>query len=189
MSDAGIAGSAGFMAIEFQCEHCEQSIRASDELGGRMGQCPHCGHSMYIPLPAGTASEALELDEVDPQDEAQRQQLMEQTRQTLRKLWQDRAAPESSKGQAQKLPENAKRRVKTIDPEEAAMAVGEYVLAMARGSLDEAEALAAHLLGNQQVVNPIIAEALEHGFSHPSLREVPLAVQKGFLKKLLEYLK
>ena len=177
------------MAIEFQCEHCEQNIRASDELGGRMGQCPHCGHSMYIPLPAGTASEALELDEVDPQDEAQRQQLMEQTRQTLHKLWQDRAAAESSRGQAQKLPEDAKRRVKAIDPEEAAMAVEEYVLAMARGSLDEAEALAAHLLGNQQVVNPIIAEALEHGFSHPSLREVPLAVQKGFLRKLLEYLK
>ena len=59
------------MAIEFQCEHCEKTIGAPDERGGSMGQCPHCGHSMYIPLPSGTESEALELEEVSPEDEAQ----------------------------------------------------------------------------------------------------------------------
>jgi hypothetical protein len=43
-------------------------------------------------------------------------------------------------------------------------------------------------VGNQQVVESIITEALQRGFSHPSLEQVPLVVQKGFLKKLLEYL-
>ena len=176
------------MAIEFQCEHCEKIIRAPDERGGSMGQCPHCGHSMYIPLPSGEESEALELEEISPEDEARRQELMEHTRRTLHGLWQDKAVPENNKDSAQETRRTIGRKVKAIDPEDAAMTVEEYVVAMARGSLEEAEALAAHLVGNQQVVNPIIAEALERGFSHPSLEKVPLAVQKGFLKKLLEYL-
>ena len=177
------------MAIEFKCEHCERIIRAADELGGRMGQCPHCGHSMYIPLPAGEVSEALELDEVNPEEEAQRQELIAETRRTMHKLWQDRAAAESSGGQAQDSTETVRRRAKPLDPEDAAMTVEEYVLAMSRGSLDEAEALAAHLVGNLQVVKPIITEALQRGLSHPSLRDVPPAVQQGFLKKLLEYVR
>ena len=177
------------MAIEFKCEHCERTIRAADELGGRMGQCPHCGHSMYIPLPAGAVSETLELDEVDSQEEAQRQKLLAETRRTMHKLWQDRAPPEPPNGQAQDATQTSAGKVKPIDPEDAAMTVEEYVLAMARGSLEEAEALAAHLVGNSQVVKPIIAKVLQRGFSHPSLQDVPPAVQQGFLKKLLEYVR
>ena len=170
------------MAIELQCEHCEQLIRVADELGGRMGKCPHCGHSMYIPLPADEKSEALELEQVDPEDEAQREQLMARTRQTVLDLLKDRAEPEAKdKG-------TAKGKAKPIDPEDAAMTVEEYVVAMAHGSLEEAEALAAHLVGNPQVVNPVITEALEGGLSHPALKNIPPAVQKGFLRKLIEYL-
>ena len=154
-----------------------------------MGECPHCGHSMYVPLPAGETSEALELEQVDPEDEAKHEELMAKTRQTMHKLLEDRATPESSESQGQRPVETVKRRAKPIDPEDAAMTVEEYVVAMAHGSLDEAEALAAHLVGNPQVVNPVIAQALKRGLIHPSLNGVPLAVQKGFLKKLVAYLK
>ncbi|NIA07042.1 MAG: hypothetical protein GWP14_05315 [Actinobacteria bacterium] len=176
------------MAIEFQCEHCEKTIRTADELGGRMGKCPHCGHSMYIPLPASEKSEVLELEQVDPEEEAQREQLMARTRQTLHDLLQDRAETEAKENQATDYKETVKGKGKPIDPEDAAMTVEEYVVAMARGSLEEADALAVHLVGNPQVVNPVIAEAMERGFDHPSLRDVPEAVQKGFLRKLAEYL-
>jgi len=176
------------MAIELQCEHCEQLIRVADELGGQIGKCPHCGHSMYIPLPAGMDSEAFELDQVDPEDEAQREQAMAKFRQTMRDLLQDRAEPEAKANQSTDYRETVKGKAKPIDPEDAAITVEEYVVAIARGSLEEAEALAAHLVGNKQVVEPIITEALQRGFSHPSLEQVPLVVQKGFLKKLLEYL-
>lgn len=176
------------MAIKFQCEHCEQINQVPDELGGRMGQCPHCGHSMYIPLPAGQASEALELDEVNPEDEARQRKLMEQTRRTLHRLWQDKPVPEGTEKAPQPSAGAASRKPKPIDPEDAAMTVQEFVLAMARGSLDEAESFAAHLVGNPQVVNPIIIEAMEKGFSNSSLQNVPAAVQKGFLRKLVQYL-
>ena len=177
------------MAIEFKCEHCEKLIQAPDELGGNMGQCPHCGHSMYIPLPAGEASEPLELDEENPQEESQREELMAKTRQAMLNLLQDRDAPGLTGEQAKNLGETARGKAKPIDPEDAAITVEEYVVAMSRGSLDEAESLAAHLAGNPQVVGPVIAQALKRGLIHPSLNGVPLAVQKGFLKKLEEYLK
>ena len=177
------------MAIEFKCEHCEKLIQAADELGGNMGQCPHCGHSMYIPLPPGEASEPLELDEENPQEEAQREELMAKTRQAMLNLLQDRAKSKSTDEQDNNLGATARGKAKSIDPEDATMTVEEYVVAMSRGSLDEAEALAAHLVGNPQVVNPVIAQALKQGLIHPSLNGVPLAVQKGFLKKLEEYLK
>lgn len=177
------------MAVEFQCEHCEKTIRAADEQGGSMGTCPHCGHSMYVPLPAAEVSEPLELAEVNPKDEAEERELLEETRQTMRKLLKDRAAGEPKRGADQERTEPSRSRVKPIDPEDAAVTVQEYVVAMARGSLDEAEALAAHLVGNPQVVKPIIARAMAGEFDHPSLREIPPAVQKGFLKKLLEYVK
>ena len=176
------------MAIELQCEHCEQLIRVEDELGGQMGKCPHCGHSMYIPLPAGEESEALELEQADPEDEAQREQLMAKTRQAMRDLLQDRAEPEADKNHDADQGGTAKGKVKPIDPEDAAMTVEEYVVAMAHGSLEEAESLAAHLVGNPQVVNPVIAEAMERGLNHPSLRDLPAAVQQGLLRKLVEHL-
>ena len=68
------------------------------------------------------------------------------------------------------------------------MTVEQYVVAMARSSLEEAEALAAHLVGNPQTVNPSITKALKEGLKDASLKNVPEAVQKGFLKKLFEYL-
>ena len=153
-----------------------------------MGQCPHCGHSMYIPLPAGEESEILDLDEVNAEDEAKQRELAEQARRTLHQLWKDKTEPENDKDSPKPSAGTTSRKPRPIDPEDAAMTVEEYVLAMARGSFDEAEAFAAHLLGNPQVVNPIIAEAAKRGFTHPSLQKVPAAVQKGFLKKLTEYL-
>ena len=131
---------------------------------------------------------AIEFQEVDPEAEAQERQLMDQTHETMRNLLQDRAAAEPSRGTNRRRTERSSRKAKPIDPEDAAMTVEEYVVAMARGNLDEAEALAAHLVGNAPVVKPIISKAMEGGLSHSSLREIPPAVQKGFLNKLLEYL-
>ncbi len=176
------------MAIVFQCEHCEKDIEVPDELGGQMGECPHCGHSMYIPLAGGAESEALELTEIDVVEEDRIQKEMEQSRQTMQRIWSERRTEHTSRPSKEGPVRQARRRAKPIDPEDAAMTVEQYVVAMAQSSLDEAEALAAHLVGNPQTVNPIIEKALKEGLKDASLKNVPEAVQKGFLKKLLEYL-
>jgi len=176
------------MAIVFQCEHCKKDIEVPDELGGRMGQCPHCGHSMYIPLAGGAESEALELTEIDLAEEDRIKKEMEQTRQTMQRIWSDRTTAKAGREGKEKLTTPPGRKVKPIDPEDAGFTVEQYVVAMARSSLEEAEAMAAHLVGNPQTVNPIIEKALKEGLSNASLKNVPEAVQKGFLKKLLEYL-
>ena len=179
------------MSITFQCEHCEKEIQVADELGGQMGECPQCGHGMYVPLANGAESEALELTEIDVAEEARMHKEMEQTRETMKRIWSDRRTAEPTKaGKERSAPAAPRsgRKVKPIDPEDAGMTVEQYVVAMAWSSLDEAEAMAAHLVGNPQIVNPIIKKALTERFNNESLKNVPDAVQKGFLKKLFEYL-
>ena len=175
------------MSIIFQCEHCEKNIQVADELGGQMGECPHCGHSMYVPLANVAESDPLELTEIDVAEEARMQEEMEQTRQTMQRIWSDRKTSEAAEADKERPVPRSARNVKPIDPEDAAMTVEQYVVAMAWSSLDEAEAMAAHLVGNPQIVNPIIKKALKEGLSNESLKNVPEAVQKGFLKKLFEH--
>ena len=153
-----------------------------------MGQCPHCGHSLYIPLAAEGESEPLELVETDPAEEARMQKEMEHARQTMRQILTDKDTTEPDDHPKETPRDLAGRKPKPIDPEDASLTVEQYVLAMSQSCLDEAEALAAHLLGNPETVNPIINKALKDGLIHPHLQGVPEAVQKGFLKKLFDYL-
>ena len=176
------------MTIEFKCEHCQRTGQAPDEAGGRMGQCPACGHSMYIPSPAGEDSGTLELTEIDAAEEARHQEEMARTRRIMHQLWSERPRGESSERESQTPRPQPRARVKPIDTEEAAFTVEQYVVAMSQASLEEAEALAAHLVGNPQTVNPIIARAIKEGLKHSSLKNIPAAVQEGFLRKLLGYL-
>lgn len=174
------------MSIIFQCEHCEKNIEVSDELGGQMGQCPHCEHSMYIPLADGGESEALELTEIDLVEEDRIQKEIDQSRETMRQILSDRTTAKAARRGNEKRVAEPVRQVKPIDPEDAAQTVEQYVVAMAWSQLEEAEALAAHLVGNPWTVNPIITKALKEGLSNASLENIPEAVQKGFLKKLFE---
>ncbi len=157
------------MAIVFQCEHCEKDIEVPDELGGQMGECPHCGHSMYIPLASGAESEALELTEIDLAEEDRIQKEMEQSRQTMRRIWSDRTSAKAGREDKEKPTTIPGRKAKPIDPEDAGLTVEQYVVAMAWSSLEEAEALAAHLAGNPQTVNPIIIKAIKEGIRNVSL--------------------
>lgn len=176
------------MTIEFKCEHCEKPIRAADQSGGSLAPCPNCGHSMYVPLPPGQDSESLDLVELDADEEARRRELMDRTRKTMHNLWKEKPAAESNSPKARTPVGPAAPKPKPIDPEDAALTVEQYVVAMAQASLEEAEALAAHLLGHPHIVNPIIDQALTQGLPHPSLNNIPTAVQQGFLKKLRQYL-
>ena len=176
------------MPIVFKCEHCERNIEVSDEMGGQMGQCPHCGHTMYIPLPDGEESEPLELTEVEPDEEERLQRELEQSRQAMRRLWSDRRTDDPDQPNSEIPTRQPQRTPKPIDPEDALLTIEQYVLAMAHSSLEEADAMAAHLVGNPKTVNPIIKKALSDGLNSPSLKNVPEALKKGFLKKLLEYL-
>ena len=172
------------MTIEFQCEHCEKLIQAADDQGGSLSPCPHCGHSMYVPLPPGQESEPLDLEEPDPAEEARREQLMNQTRQTVFNILKEKPTDKPNRPETPPPPVVPRSKPKPLDPDDAAYTVEQYVIAMAHSSLDEAEALAAHLVGHPNIVNPIIDQAFTRGLSNPALSNIPPAVQQGFLKRL-----
>ncbi len=35
--------------ISFPCTHCRQPLRVKDDLAGKKGKCPHCGHALFVP--------------------------------------------------------------------------------------------------------------------------------------------
>jgi hypothetical protein len=45
----GTGKEDGFMTIEFTCPHCKQSLKASDEVAGKTGNCPKCGKEIKVP--------------------------------------------------------------------------------------------------------------------------------------------
>ncbi|HEY2837979.1 MAG TPA: hypothetical protein VGJ26_02440, partial [Pirellulales bacterium] len=47
------------MAIEFQCPHCQGTLRLKDKFAGQRGSCRHCGGEIVTPSPA--AADELEM--------------------------------------------------------------------------------------------------------------------------------
>ena len=37
------------MAIQFLCPHCKTGLEAGDDLVGKKGACPKCGHEITVP--------------------------------------------------------------------------------------------------------------------------------------------
>ena len=79
------------MAIEFHCPKCGKGIKAPDEAGGKSGKCPSCHQSVYIPMPESEL-EPLPLAPLDPNEEREREQLLEETRRLRAATLQERAA-------------------------------------------------------------------------------------------------
>ena len=42
--------------ISFKCDNCGRKLKIGDEHAGRKGQCPRCGNTIVVPLPAGSSS-------------------------------------------------------------------------------------------------------------------------------------
>jgi hypothetical protein len=37
------------MPIQFQCPHCKTGLETGDDLAGKKGTCPKCGHEITVP--------------------------------------------------------------------------------------------------------------------------------------------
>ncbi|MHC4987580.1 MAG: hypothetical protein ACYTFX_03655 [Planctomycetota bacterium] len=64
------------MSISLHCESCKKKIKAPDEAGGKWGNCPHCKHRNYIPLPKPDDEPELRLVPLDESEETQMERLI-----------------------------------------------------------------------------------------------------------------
>ena len=80
------------MAIEFHCQHCGSMVRTGDEHAGKRGKCPHCHNSVYIPTPSEQI-EVLDIAPLDADDEKQRKELLDESRDLAQSILHESGAP------------------------------------------------------------------------------------------------
>src|SRR5262245_26257875 len=127
------------MSIEFHCEHCGKLIQAPRESAGRRGKCPHCQNINYIPSPRDEL-EAYDLAPIDQEAEHRRAREEAMAHEIQRKLLHERKEVEGPEVAPRLRPEDD-----AVRPGDLKALLTDYLSAMSRGHLEEAERLASAL--------------------------------------------
>jgi DNA-directed RNA polymerase subunit RPC12/RpoP len=171
------------MAIEFHCEHCTQPVKAPDDAAGRPGKCPHCGNTVYIPLPAGADEGEIPLAPLDADDERRRQEAVREAAAVQFQLLHERAMP--GEPGARKSPRTEPPPSVTVPlTKELNRLVVKYVEAMAGGRLEEAQKLVSSLTPSRLHAFSILDGMATENLSAYGLPALPRPVLLGFLKQL-----
>ncbi|MHC5157474.1 MAG: hypothetical protein ACYSOZ_05150, partial [Planctomycetota bacterium] len=88
------------MSISLHCESCKKKIKAPDEAGGKWGNCPHCKHRNYIPLPKPDDEPELRLVPLDESEETQMERLMRETKNLTKEILTQSSLPEEDSDSA-----------------------------------------------------------------------------------------
>jgi DNA-directed RNA polymerase subunit RPC12/RpoP len=67
------------MSISFNCEKCKKRVKAPDEAGGKYGNCPSCGHRLFIPSVRPENEPELVLQPIDETAETKISAAMRET--------------------------------------------------------------------------------------------------------------
>ncbi|MCG3180954.1 MAG: hypothetical protein BIFFINMI_03320 [Phycisphaerae bacterium] len=183
------------MPIQFHCEHCGAKISAPDAAGGKKGRCPSCKQHVYVPAP-----DADELD-LAPLDEKEEKKLADKVARDLaaeHDLFLAQAGsqpadeadpslvddPHGEGGVA--LPAASPGGAKPAPPRELLIA---YLVHMAKGNLEQANAVAGQLKADRPAAMQAIALLTADPVPEPRIAKLPLPVMAGFLKQLEHQLK
>ncbi len=160
------------MSINFHCESCKKKIKAPDKTGGKWGNCPHCSHKCYVPLPSLPEEEELTLAPLDEADEVEYKEKMRETRNITQNILHEVEGDEA--GGVFDEAEEKKLTVNIIS----------YLRLMADGMLDEAE-VSASRIGRFKLQALRVLSEIESAKEKPGeLAEIAPGVLFGMVKKL-----
>lgn len=173
------------MAIELHCPGCSKMIRAPENAGGKRGKCPYCGGSVYIPMPP-TEDDEIKIAPVDERTEKEREAMRREA---------IKYAADVDQAQGGKYdvgpPASGPRRAESsasADMIDVPRDVKNYILAMRDSNLDDAERIVARLRRRAAQARDYV-EGLMLDQMGLSVKDVPPALTKGFLKTLSDRLK
>jgi len=163
------------MSISFHCECCKKKIKAPDNTGGKWGDCPHCKHRCYIPMPenAFANEEELSLEPVDEAEEKQYQDMMRQTRALQQEILSETAANDDDA--SNDTGENEKELFKNIII---------YLRQMADGELFQAEETEKKIVPVGAEAKNILKKMAKAKNPEPELADVASKVLLGLIKGL-----
>jgi len=167
------------MTITFTCAHCNKSVDAPDDAGGKRGKCPCCGYSMYIPRPV-SEEELVPLAPIDEQEERRRRKMIEDLAEQERVIFED--VPSAGSEIPLEYREN-------LSSEDLHHLVVNYCLDMAASNLERSKTHVAKLRqfglkGIQAVEDFETRRAYE-----PALDTVNKKLLAGFFKQLKDEIK
>lgn len=166
------------MPISFHCEHCGKEIKAPDTTAGKRGKCPHCQGVCYIP--AATSDD--EVYDLAPEDnEAERRRAREEA--AARDL-QRRLLSERREIDGPDAPPPPRETDEQVRPGDLRAMLTDYLSAMARGHLEEADRLAAVLARNKKAVLQLIDRIGADDVLSASMSDLPRPVMLGYLRQL-----
>ncbi len=177
------------MSIEFHCEHCEKTIRASASSAGKRGKCPHCGGEIYVPaLEEGEGSGELPLAPLDEAEEKKAEREAREAKALQRKLLEDRDVPPEGAVGAQRGSARRGESARAAEPapseKQLNMLVVRYIDAMSSGQLEEADKVAQKLSRHSSQVRSILESIATGEQAGLGLPQLPRPVLLGFVKQL-----
>ena len=173
------------MAIEFHCEHCNHLIKAPDDAAGRMGRCPHCQNTNYIPRPSAPGEDELLLAPLDDDEESKRKKAALEDAAYQRSLLHERSMPGElpAKGTARRPGGPADAPLRHTSKEITGLIV-RYVESLSGGKLEQAESLATQLASIGLAARSTLDEMAKEDLTGYGLPALPRPVLLGFLKQL-----
>lgn len=161
------------MSISFHCESCKSKIKAPDGAGGKWGNCPHCKHKCYIPLPKSEDEEELKLAPIDDLAESMIDQMMQETHDLTKSLLHEKAIPDEPTPTGSTATVNERDVIKTCIL---------YLRQMADGELGQAEKTFNKLSSNKKPAMRILASMSRAERPEPELSDIAEGVLNGLIR-------
>jgi len=162
------------MPIKFHCSLCGKKIEAPDNAGGKWGKCPGCHNKVYVPQ-SEVGEDELRLAPVDETEEQRRKQLMLETLQLTREIFEEKNVPEPGAG----LPAPG-----DVSEEKLVNSIIRYLRQMAEGQLDEAQRTAEQIVPHRRKAIVILDQIAASKDPDPELEEIPKQVLTGLIRNL-----
>ncbi|MBE0537298.1 MAG: hypothetical protein IH624_16665 [Phycisphaerae bacterium] len=161
------------MSITFHCEGCKKKVKAPDAAGGKYGNCPHCRHRCYIPLPPDENEPELKLAPIDDSEETQYSRMMRETHSLTKNILHEKAKDEPADAAQEGMSERELIRLVVM-----------YLRLMADGQLEQAEKMAARLKPHGPAAKDILARMARTERPEPELEGIPPKLLMGLIKNL-----
>ena len=163
------------MSISFHCESCKKKIKAPDTAGGKWGNCPHCQHKCYIPLPASDdGGDELTLAPIDEGAETKYGAMMRETHHLTHDILHEM---EDEEDPASPFP-------KETSEKELLGHIILYLRQMADGMLTQAEANVDKIRPFKDQAKKVIVKMTRAERPEPELADIPPRVLQGYIKDL-----
>ena len=164
------------MSISLHCESCKKKIKAPDEAGGKWGNCPHCKHRNYIPLPKSDDEPELRLMPLDEDEETKRERLLRETKNLTKEILTHSSLPEEETA--------SPAHAHTANEKEIIKQCILYLRQMADGELGSAEYTFSQLKKNKKAALRILASMARAEQPEPELADLPTGILQGLIRDI-----